>query len=929
MAKYIITNEKLQEYFDREFDNVAAFYEYLLKSSDPNDSSSLRTMIAKEILKDDLVNKRKVRDMSTPKQVEWIRENCCIEGEETEETERQDTEVKTDENIDTGSNGETEFLNEDIIFETDFEKIKNDFENEGYKNLIRLGDDELDYTSDIVLREHGTITLNSKVQIIVNKEGLLLDASKILMIAETGNKVLALGHLVQEKETIYTVVFEDKKCISYVDFDGVGLVRFVVYDKAGQAYSRLIEIEYKKFEIEKERPLCIDFGTSNTTVGSYGILNREKDEPEIVKFIDVTVTPNNTEATLLPTIVYVDDCSDPDNIKYLFGFEARKKIEEEHYESKASVYYEIKRWLSSAKNEKEEIRDSKNHKASPKKREIVKAYIDYVIEKSEQYFGTRFDKIHFSAPVKLKEQFIGIFRELYKSDNEDEREKEVLTSDESIDEGIAIVYNKIITMSYAKEGVGADKKSVMIMDCGGGTTDLASCEFYYEDTNAGRELHIKTCFENGNSNFGGNNITYRIMQLLKIKVAATLYDGVIDNDGEAIELIDKSENEILSLIESDMENREYDSDKANNEVYSKFLENYRKAEEIIPTIYNGNEKYRGTEQIKKIKRNFYYLWRQAEQIKIDFYRSERVFMEFKDTSDIKIDLKNHDNYYLYVAEKDKIGLNKIDEPFKNVSITIKEINRVICGDIYALLVGLFGDGEVDKFDYYKLSGQSCKISLFSELIKEYIPGRYLRPAIVKQNSRKSNSEDLKLDCVLGSINYIKDQLRPEMKIVTKSEQPEIIYNVKLKGTHNNDEILFDCNDIDNIKFKICSEKTKEYPLIITGKDGVEEKTFIFKLIESEKAEIYWDTKNLTEWLEEKSIVSKEAIERFIRDIKEKARNQRENVNVVFLVPAKDGYGFYTCQILVENSDDGVKYKFLRYPYENFEDASKTFFDGRR
>ena len=893
MAKYIITNEKLQEYFYREFDNVAAFCEYLLKSGDPNDSSSLRPMIVKEILKDDSENKKKVKNMSTPRQIEWIRENCCIEGEKTEETGEQETELKSDENIDTGSNGETEFLNKDVIFETDFEKIKNDFENEGYKNLIRLEDDELDYTSDIVLREQGTITLNSKVQIIVNKEGLLPDVSKILMIAETGNKVLALGHLVQENETVYTVVFEDKKCISYADFDGIGQVRFVVYDKEGQAYSRLIEIEYKKFEKEKERPLCIDFGTSNTTVGSYGILNREKDEPEIVKFIDVTVTPNNTEATLLPTIVYVDDCSDPDNIKYLFGFEARKRIEEEHYESKASVYYEIKRWLSSAKDEQEEIRDSRNHKDSPKKREIVKAYIDYVIEQSEQYFGKRFDKIHFSAPVKLKEQFIGIFRELYKSNNEDEKEKEVLTSDESIDEGIAIVYNKIITMSYAKEGIGADKKSVMIMDCGGGTTDLASCEFYYKDTNAGRELHIKTCFENGNSNFGGNNITYRIMQLLKIKVAATLYDGVIDNDGEAIELIDKSENEILSLIESDMENREYDSDKANNEVYSKFLENYRKAEEIIPTIYNGNEKYRGTEQIKKIKRNFYYLWRQAEQIKIDFYRSERVFMEFKDTSDIKIDLKNHDNYYLYVAEKDKIGLNKIDEPFKNVSITIKEINRVICGDIYALLVGLFGDGEVDKFDYYKLSGQSCKISLFSELIKEYIPGRYLRPAIVKQNSKKNDSEDLKLDCVLGSINYIKDQLRPEMKIVTKSEQPQIIYNVKLKGTHDNDEILFDCNNIDNIKFKICSEKTKEYPLIITGKDGVEEKTFIFKLRESKNAEIYWDTKKLAEWLEEKSIVSKEAIERFIRDIKEKARNQRENVNIVFLVPAKDGYGFYT------------------------------------
>lgn len=925
MAKYIITNEKLQEYFDREFDNVAAFCEYLLQNGDPNVRQSLREIIKKEILKDDSENRRKVGNITfKEKQVEWIRENCCIEGEKIEETREQETELKSDENIDTGNNGENEFLNEDIIFETDFEKIKNEFENEGYKNLIQLEDEELDYTSDIVLREQGTITLNSKVQIIVNKEGLLLDVSKILIIAETGNKVLALGHLVQEKETVYTVVFEDKKCISYADFEGVGQARFVVYDKEGNAYSRLMEIEYKPFEIEKERPLCIDFGTSNTTVGSYGILNREKDEPEIVKFIDVTVTPNNTEATLLPTIVYVDDCSDPDNIKYLFGFEARKKIEEEHYESKASVYYEIKRWLSSAKNEKEEIRDSKNHKANPKKREIVKAYIDYVIEQSEQYFGTRFDKIHFSAPVKLKEQFISIFSELY------DGEKTILSPEESIDEGIAIVYNKIITMSYAKESIGADKKSVMIMDCGGGTTDLASCEFYYEDTNAGRELNIKTCFENGNSNFGGNNITYRIMQLLKIKVAATLYDGVIENGGDAIELIDKSENEILSLIENDMESREYDSDKANNEVYSKFLENYRKAEEIIPTIYNGNEKYRGTEQIKKIKRNFYYLWRQAEQIKIDFYRSERVFMDFKDISDMKIDIRNHDNYYLYVADKNKVGLNKIDEPFKNVSITIKEINRVICGDIYALLVGVFGDGEVDKFDYYKLSGQSCKISLFSELIKEYIPGRYLRPAIVKQNnSRKSNSEDLKLDCVVGSINYIKDQLRPEMKIITKSEQPEIIYNVKLKGTHNNDEILFDCNDIDNIKFKICSENTKEYPLVVMGKDEVEEKSFIFKLREPEKDDIYWDTEKITVYLEKRSIASQKAIEDFIGKIKEEARNQKDNVNIVFLIPAKYGYGFYTGQILVENSDDGAKYKFPKFAYENFEDASKTFFDGRR
>ena len=67
----------------------------------------------------------------------------------------------------------------------------------------------------------------------------------------------------------------------------------------------------------------------------------------------------------------------------------------------------------------------------------------------------------------------------------------------------------------------------------------------------------------------------------------------------------------------------------------------------------------------------------------------------------------------------------------------------------------------------------------------------------------------------------------------------------------------------------------------------------------------------------------------IGKIKEEARNQKDNVNIVFLIPAKYGYGFYTGQILVENSDDGAKYKFPKFAYENFEDASKTFFDGRR
>ena len=112
------------------------------------------------------------------------------------------------------------------------------------------------------------------------------------------------------------------------------------------------------------------------------------------------------------------------------------------------------------------------------------------------------------------------------------------------------------------------------MDCGGGTTELASCEYRYKKTDIGMELELDTCFENGNSNFGGNNITYRIMQLLKIKTVAMLRNGMIDNNGDAIALINKSENEILGLVESHMKQVSYDSDNTSGEIYDKFLDNY-------------------------------------------------------------------------------------------------------------------------------------------------------------------------------------------------------------------------------------------------------------------------------------------------------------------------------------------------------------------
>lgn len=921
MSKYIIDNASINEYLgvSCEFNDINEFCEFLRKNEeDTNIRLGIKEMVIKKILVNDRIAKSDAQKRLFKDTVAWIEENCLFEDGGDSEKIVEAIDVETSREL--------------IIPQRDFEKVKNDYETTEYKSVQPLEDDDLDYTA-IELREGGIITLQDNVQLMLYKSDISLNLSKILFVAEEGNKVMAMGYLVpdEKKEKTYSLVLSDKNCIDYKAFEEANRARIIVFSNDGKLYSRLVEVEYKPFDVS-DRPLCIDFGTSNTSAGSYGIRDAKKDEVEIVRFIDVTVVPNNTEAVLLPTIVYVDDCSDPKNIKYLFGYEAKKRIEEEHYETKASVYYEIKRWMSSAEDE-EEIRDNNNRKASPKKREIIKAYLDYVIEASEQYFGTRFEEIHFSVPVKLKEQFINTFSQMY------EGKRKITSVEDSIDEGIAIVYNKIIELIYPEDkNAIVNDKSIMIMDCGGGTTDLASCHYKFEKTNVGTELYLDTCFENGNSNFGGNNITYRIMQLLKIKIAARIKEDFIDGNGNAASLIDKSENDILGLIESKMEPGKYDSDNANRDIYGKFLDNYTKAEEIIPTQFVDNGIYRGDVSLKKIKRNFYYLWGQAERIKIEFFKkNEKVSMDDEDTF---ISMDSKDNYYLYVSENGE--LKKRMNPFENVEVTIREINLVISGDIYSLLVGLFQQGElksvkqnVDSFDYYKLSGQSCKISLFSELIKEYIPGRKLRPApgVSSKKDSDKGSEELKLDCIRGCINYIKDQRRSEMRVISTPKNPEIIYDVLIRGNHETTTKIFDSSNPNKVLLDISHANTKEYKLVVQGRNGIQEREFEFKLYAPDEQDKVVDTEKIKKKIfadqNKKTIIDEKGAAEFITELETKVQGSEGVINILFAVPSKLGYGVYIGHIQAESTVDGQKYKFLTYKYENFEDTSKTFFDGRR
>lgn len=89
-----------------------------------------------------------------------------------------------------------------------------------------------------------------------------------------------------------------------------------------------------------------------------------------------------------------------------------------------------------------------------------------------------------------------------------------------MDEAIAVLYNTIEIQIRKGKYKENEEYSALIIDCGGGTTDLRACKYVISKDKISYYLDIRTSFENGDENFGGNDLTYRIMQFWKIVIGA-------------------------------------------------------------------------------------------------------------------------------------------------------------------------------------------------------------------------------------------------------------------------------------------------------------------------------------------------------------------------------------------------------------------------
>lgn len=803
-------------------------------------------------------------------------------------------------------------LSNDINCKLDLNKLQSiydDFRIRG--NINELDDVDI---SQAFIYEKSPITYKDEFLIETKMkfyEGLIL-------IVNSEDELVAKGNLIKSNQgyyitvlskdimynklienTRYNVIFFDEKAKSYLESNKTS---YEICKGEYDVYKESCRIIYKEMD-KTSKPLCIDFGTSNTTLGSYGILDEIENEIELVEFINYA-NDSYEKTSVYPTLVYVKDCSS-ENIEYLFGYEAKKKIIEQDYDTKASTFLEIKRWINDL-DYIEEIFDEKERCRKVSRREILKSYIMHVLDLAEQHFKKKFVNLHFSAPIKLKDKFNSEMKVLLS-------EYTVMGTTSSLDEGISIIYNHI--SNIMKTGYYTDKNentSVMIIDCGGGTTDLASCNYSFDKNETGYDLRIKTKFENGDSNFGGNNITYRILQFLKIKLASAINDNMIS---EINELIPFNENDTLEIIDKAKEENKKVT------IYSKLEEQYKLAEDVIPTGFGDTKKYRGEKKQRNIKRNFYYLWQLAEKIKIEFYKRTDLlsinFLEDKGESK-NIILKEETTFYLYTINKETGMLERQDE-IPDISINIKEITNLLYADIYTLLNNVLGDTEIQKYKNYKLSGQSCKITLFNQLLKEFVPGKSLR-----SSNSGENSEKLKLECIRGSIAYIKDKQSGRINPVITSEKPKIIYDVYinrgerkeiLNGQHLNIEVEFFKNTASIINLEVYD-----------AQKNLEQKIEYDIRFENNNRVTLHDI--------EQSILEKDTLEKgTVSKIIDNIRNiiVEDVVISIFIVPAKDNYGFYIYQVGKKNLEDGYAYLMSKPIYKNFEAniSSETFFDGSR
>ncbi len=673
--------------------------------------------------------------------------------------------------------------------------------NTNLKNFLakKLGESLSDYgkiKQPAKLIFYEDLAVGKRDQYMVETEGLVAE-SNVLLVDEQ-YKLRGIFHLIpdEEKKNRYYLCTSGLSEIGEVHNRNFHLLYF---DETTSKY--LYNLYYQKQDIFENtinyydipinnieiRPLettsavlAIDFGTTNTTAGVFLDENYVKSPNEndiangTIKLNEInyllfknTANEKEDDSWLLPTIVSVRDCSSKQGIQFDFGYDAIKHINWTNHCSVASVFHEIKRWVGSYE-QMEKVTDYNGNTTEVMRGDVITAYLEHVIHVAEHQVKCRFSKLHISSPVKLKQQSLDMFVQLLPEYQ--------IETEHALDEGIAVLYNTIAGQIERESFVDGESYQALVIDCGGGTTDLSSCVFQIKNGELAYQIDINTTFENGDINFGGNNITYRIMQFMKIAFA-NYYSGRSD-----ITHIDA-----LFPFPSVEVYRRID-EQGSEKVYQLLEKRYAEVEKIIPTRFKDYE-HQSSEAYQMVKANYHFFWRIADEMKKEFFRKTGIQRSTfhdkglkKEESDLKITIV--DSWRFAMNDGGKL---RYEYELPRVVFNINEIQTLIKGDIYAVvkkfLEGFFEDGSLQDYSIIKLTGQSCRIDVFRDALKEFVPGRY-----IDFRQRENSLMDLKLSCLSGVLRYINAKKTGYVRATITNSAPITPYSI-IAYKHNKEEHL--------------------------------------------------------------------------------------------------------------------------------------------
>ena len=123
-------------------------------------------------------------------------------------------------------------------------------------------------------------------------------------------------------------------------------------------------------------------------------------------------------------------------------------------------------------------------------------------------------------------------------------------------------------------------------------------------------------------------------------------------------------------------------------------------------------------------------------------------------------------------------------------MNIYQLELLLKGDIYGLvrrfMEPMYEEDTLEDYSLIKLTGQSCKIGMFRDALKEFVPGRTIQ--FKRRSGDLTRDLELKMTCVDGALKYLKDKKYGFADVTVTNEVPALPYRVTAY-THNGEKVV--------------------------------------------------------------------------------------------------------------------------------------------